>query len=164
MGPETPLSGGARPPRRKWRRVRADGGGGSDDGGGLRRGWGGTLPLPLPRLPGRRAARGLRGRRLRGARHRRPDVSPASGPGFGAGPRLSRERADRWAGSGAVGTRGSARDAGREGTAAGGARSARRGDTSDSACPGSEPRVHISRPERSPSRGTPRLDCAYSST
>lgn len=124
VGPGTPRSGGARPPRRKWGRVRADGGGGgggSDDGGGLRRGWGGTLPFPLPRLPGGRAARGLRRRRLRGARHRRPDVSPASGPGFGAGPRLARERADRWAGPGAGGTRGSTRDAGREGTAAGGA-------------------------------------------
>lgn len=90
---------GARPPHRKWRRVRADGGGdGSDDGGGLRRGWGGPLPLPLPRLLGWRASRGLRGLLLRGAQHRQPDVSPASRPEPGAGPRLARERADRWEG------------------------------------------------------------------
>lgn len=100
-----PLSCGARRPYRKWRLLRADGrgGGGGDDGGGLRGGWGGPLPLPLPRLPGRRAARGLRGLLLRGARHRHPDVSSASRPEPGARPGLARERADRWAGPGALG-------------------------------------------------------------
>ncbi|XP_049473471.1 ADP-ribosylhydrolase ARH3 isoform X2 [Panthera uncia] len=95
---------GARRPYRKWRLLRADGGGGGgggDDGGGLRGGWGGPLPLSLPRLPSRRAARGLRGLLLRGARYRHPDVSPASRPEPGAGPGLAGERADRWAGPGA---------------------------------------------------------------
>lgn len=98
-------SSGARRTYRKWRLHRADGGGcsGGDDGFGLCGGWGGPLPLPLPRLPGRRAARGLRGLLLRGARHRHPDVSPASRPEPGAGPWLARERADRWAGPGARG-------------------------------------------------------------
>lgn len=92
---------GARPPHRKWRRVGADGGGGDDGGGGRggrRRGRGGPLPLSLPRLPGRRAARGLRGLLLRGAQQRHADVSPASRAEPGARARRARQRADRWAG------------------------------------------------------------------
>lgn len=168
VGPGKAARWGARGPHRKWRLVRADGGGCGDDGGGLRRGWGGSLPLPLPRLPGGRAARGLRGRRLRGARHRRPDVSPASGPGPGAGPRLAGERADRWAGPGALGTgepRGTqaGRDSGRRGPLC-----TTRGHLGFSVSK-SEPRLHTSRLERSPARGLatqtsqpckPRLDCA----
>jgi hypothetical protein len=81
--------------------LRADGSGGSggsDDGCGRWRGWGSPFPLALPRLPGRRVARGLRGRHLRGARHRQPDVSLESRPEPGAGSWHAGQREDRWAG------------------------------------------------------------------